>query len=733
MATDLYIDGKLCDLEKKEVIAMSYGVNRLTDIESRQGFYSNTFKLPLTARNLDVFGIPTELNSSDTTRWERLECSIESDGIIQIGFAQLQSVQDTLSVVVKGGNSGFIEAIRDLQLVELDLSDLDHAVTLANVEANRFNDYTDGFVYPDVDYNLLSKITNPVPYWYLYHAVFFDSILRAIVSGAGYTIAGDILSDSLFKKMVLPFSREFLRVDEAFILANSFRAKGQTGDIIKSSGGQLSQFALGFDNDSTEGYFDNPNDFNLAATTTLLASSAYYNPTVAVIQAVKFKMTFEVKDWNTDCELTIRLRGTTTTGQVAQSSTIYEHHSSENPDANGFYTIDLFANISEIPTTNTSIRVEMYNPVSSYVFSIDVISAEMYNEVSSAYSNTYDLDVAANLPDMSQSNFIKYLANAFCLLITTNPYTKVVSFDFFDNVPTNTVDDWSSKIDISEKAKITPNYGNYLRNNFFKYDNNKSDEGIKTDLDFGEYNIENTNIVSGNKDVYKAPFSASKPIPFFPERFFIDLSSATEQAEHSFSSMVIASGVASITVATTSGFEENGIVVFKDLNQATTLDGDLLNGLEKVQILEVVSPTVFTIQGVAATASTSGIVIHMKNAGESKDPKPRVGVHEVVDTDGVGLIQLINGSTVFQTSRLTFTDIKFSNLIPKYGSTLTSIILKPQMVNLLMRLSAVDINQLDFTRPKWIEMYQCYFYLSFVSQYKVNQVDSTEVELIKLP
>jgi len=50
-----------------------------------------------------------------------------------------------------------------------------------------------------------------------------------------------------------------------------------------------------------------------------------------------------------------------------------------------------------------------------------------------------------------------------------------------------------------------------------------------------------------------------------------------------------------------------------------------------------------------------------------------------------------------------------------------------------MRLSAVDINQIDFSKPKWIDLYNCYFYLSFVNQYKVNQVDSTEVELIKLP
>ena len=114
MATELYIDGKLCDLSKKEVITLSLGVNRLTDIQSRQGYYSNTFKLPKTANNLDIFGIPNELNSTDTKRWERLECYIITEGIYQVfGFAQLQSVQDDLSVVVKGGNADWIGLLNE--------------------------------------------------------------------------------------------------------------------------------------------------------------------------------------------------------------------------------------------------------------------------------------------------------------------------------------------------------------------------------------------------------------------------------------------------------------------------------------------------------------------------------------------------------------------------------------------------------------------------------------------
>jgi len=180
MATELYIDGKLCDLEKKEVIAMSYGVNRLTDIESRQGFYSNTFKLPLTANNLGIFGIPTELNSSDTTRWERLECSIESDGIIQIGFAQLQSVQDTLSVVVKSGNASWIEDLTGKLLSDLDMSEYDHIPTVTNVSNNRFNDYTDGYIYPDIDYGQLSTKTGTISHLLLRPSLFLKPIIDKI-------------------------------------------------------------------------------------------------------------------------------------------------------------------------------------------------------------------------------------------------------------------------------------------------------------------------------------------------------------------------------------------------------------------------------------------------------------------------------------------------------------------------------------------------------------------------
>ena len=741
MATELWVDGKLCDLEKKEVIAMSYGVNRLTDIQSRQGYYSNTFKLPKTANNLEIFGIPTELNSTDTKRWERLECYILTDGIYQVlGFAQLQSVQDDLSVVVKGGNSQFVDDIRDLKLEDLNLSTLDHIRNLTNIDAARFNDYTDGYVYPDVDYNFLKNLNNPLPYWFMYPAVFVDSILRAIVTDAGYTIAGEVLDNATFKKMVVPFSRPFLRTSSDYVTNNQFKAKMQVGNLAVSTvSPYIGNYAAGFNNDSTDGYFDNPNAFTLGGWGggAFGTPNAFYIPPVAAIQTINFTTTFTVTNWDVArSNFQIRIYGLTSdsagTGNT-QPSSIYIHQ--DEADANGTFTIQLSATETGIPSPNIHIKFELLDTTSGFgAFNVDALSGVMWNEVSDRYDDVSDLDMAANLPDMKQPDFVKYLVNAFSLLIVTDTFTNEVSFKFFDDIPTNTGEDWSDKIDKSDSPKFTPNYGSYLRNNLFQYSNNKSDDALKTLPDYGEHIIINPNVEKGKKVVYKAPFSASRPLPALPDRMFIGLSDAKDIAEFALSSYVTTSNIATVTVTTTDGFSSGDSVFFKALDSSVTLDTVNIEGLKGVTIKEVVSSTTFTINGLSAGNATAGIVGYMKDADKTKDPKPRIAIHnEVVLDNNTALIQLINGTAVTKASRLTFIDLEFENLISNYSAVLSSIIISPQMVGMLMRLSTSDINQIDFTKPKWIALFDCYFYLSYINQYKVNEVDSTGVELIRLP
>ena len=54
--TEIYIDSQLIDLYDEEEIVVSFAVNNLFDIESRDGTYSNTFKIPATHTNNKIFG-----------------------------------------------------------------------------------------------------------------------------------------------------------------------------------------------------------------------------------------------------------------------------------------------------------------------------------------------------------------------------------------------------------------------------------------------------------------------------------------------------------------------------------------------------------------------------------------------------------------------------------------------------------------------------------------------------
>lgn len=747
MNVRLFINYQEVELSKRDVIALSYGVNRLTDIQSRQGYYSNTFRLPKTATNLEIFGYPDQLNATDTKRWERLTSWVESDGVqVVYGFAQLQSIGNELEVVVKGGNSDIVDLIRDKDLSSLDLSTYNHVINLANVDANRFNDYTDGYVYPDVDYNYLRNLTNPIPYFFLFPAMFARPVLDKIITEAGYTMQGDILDIETFDKMVIPFSREFPRVSSAFRTANQFKARLEPQTLTysglptppPSSAAEYMRAVAGFDNDSTDGYFDNPSAFTLGSWDSITGGTvnptplSYYLPSIQTNQTIYFQCRIVVTGWTSGCRLTIGLSGDT---YNQWQDSVYRHE--DEADDNGTFDISLEVYQDDIPSGGNYVQV-LLDGVTGPTYpdypnapSVEFVSGSMYNVVHAQHNYANDFQMSANLPDMKQSEFLKYIVNAFCLLIDTNPVTNTVTFSQFDNVPSNPPVDWSDKIDESEDETIVPNYGNYSKNNVLKYSNNTNDEALKTDPDYGEHTITSTYALEGEKTLYQSKFSASKSLDDYPTRMFIHYFDG-EAREQAITDITIGNGI--VTCESTEDMNEGDTVIFKDLNSSIQLGGEDLEGLKGATILEITSDTTFDLKGsTTGTAPTSGTLIHLIDADKTKDPKPRIAIHEVVDGGDVGLIQLINGTTVTQASQLTFVDLEFPNLYANHGVLLTSIIDSPQMVKQLIRLSALDINALDFSKPIWIDKYGCLFYLSYVDQFKTNQVDSTEVELVKLP
>ena len=711
MATELWIDGKLCDLRRKEVIAMSYGVNRLTDIESRQGYFSNTFNLPKTANNLDVFGMPNELNSNSIIRWENLPCSIITDGVYQVfGFAQLQSVKDDISVVVKGGNADWIDLLSGKELTDLDLSDLDHIQNLANVTANRFNDYTSHYVYPDIDYGMIKNLNGSISHFMLFPSVFVKTLIDRMFSQNGFALTNVLDSVELYQQLVMPFSNDEMLHSNSWVQSKGFNVHvpAHTIDVVDG----IATWYAGIDNDSTGGFFDNDNQITLGAWDNS-GALAGYTPNEPVDQSFTAVIEFTVTDWINGTS--ILNFGFVNVG-VLESFVNYNHTDAEG---NGVFTATISARtITELFQT---IEVDSRN------VGVTIDSAIMTNIPEDTYIRGSVWDFSRNLPaKFKQLDLIKYVVNAFSLIIVPDMTNNSIEFVYFDDIPNNTGEDWSDKVDLTETEEITPNYGKYKRNNLLEYAIDTGDSSLSESKDLGKHTIVNTLKPEGELKIYKAPLSLCNRIFTMREtmtKAFIDLNSSESREE-------VITGFAgqTVTLAANTEFAIGDELLFADTDGGQGFDGRIVMVIDKPT-----SNTLTVVPGSVATPSaTTGRAINIGQYYELKTRKPRIGVHKVV-TDSPSPIQLIGATTVTSASEVYFDGIVWEVLVATYWSTLTAIIQRPQMVNMLMRLSASDINQVDFTKPKWIDRFNCFFYLSYINQYKVNEVDSTEVELIKLP
>jgi hypothetical protein len=108
-----------------------------------------------------------------------------------------------------------------------------------------------------------------------------------------------------------------------------------------------------------------------------------------------------------------------------------------------------------------------------------------------------------------------------------------------------------------------------------------------------------------------------------------------------------------------------------------------------------------------------------------------------------GSVDYIDGTTTTNvTTNLPVTwfirtdktyNLGFANsLIPSYYNTLQRVLDRTKIVNVNVRLTPLDINQLDFLKPVYIDKFNSYFYISKISGFDSTKVDSVEVELVKL-
>jgi hypothetical protein len=172
--------------------------------------------------------------------------------------------------------------------------------------------------------------------------------------------------------------------------------------------------------------------------------------------------------------------------------------------------------------------------------------------------------------------------------------------------------------------------------------------------------------------------------------------------------------------------------------------GPLVSGAVKVNGMDVVGRSMFieeingwtlTVDESMTSATANNVAAKVIAVNDWKKPAtttPRIAIHRNI-VSANWPINVIGAAPETRGSEVYSSFIHWDVLAAAHWQTITAIIARPHMVTVLMRLSAADINVLDFTRPKYVAYFQAFFLLSFVNQFRVDATASTEVELVKLP
>jgi len=114
MNLELYFNDQLADFDQEDVIAGSYALNRLGEIKNRQGYITNTYNLPFSNPNKQIFENAELPNNYSTVPYTLMRHRAVIEGVeVFNGFAKIELSSDHYEVTGFAGNTDFFSLIKD--------------------------------------------------------------------------------------------------------------------------------------------------------------------------------------------------------------------------------------------------------------------------------------------------------------------------------------------------------------------------------------------------------------------------------------------------------------------------------------------------------------------------------------------------------------------------------------------------------------------------------------------
>lgn len=242
MIYELYLNGEKADIRQDIGMQLSFNIDDINKFGSRDTSFSKTIVLPGNANNNKLLGFVADLGSFNTfdagaaniganfNVAQTTKAELRGNGLLLIkGVFRLLNIVKDKDIIeyegaVFGELGGFIAAIGNGKLEELDFSDYDHTYNRAAIVGSWDTINGSGYYYPLIDYGTHSSadiygiVKAKVDYNYLTFrpALYVKEYMDKIFSAGGYTYESTFFDSAFFKKLIIPNNQKGIFKKESY-------------------------------------------------------------------------------------------------------------------------------------------------------------------------------------------------------------------------------------------------------------------------------------------------------------------------------------------------------------------------------------------------------------------------------------------------------------------------------------------------------------------------------------
>lgn len=674
MDISIKIGDEFLDVGKTD-FSIIRAVNDIANIENRQGSMSNDFDITLTATNQRILGYANLSNIvyTDKRPSKKIPAEIyQRNTRIASGYIQIVNTnyrEGKITITFYGDNIDIFDSLKSINLKDLDLSRYNH-IYRGNIVAasSALIGRTEGYVYAPVNYG--NKDSSSVIEFKMQRQSPLNPLEED--AGDGREILPSTFLHTIFSQMAYQIG---------YTVGGNFKYNPIYNKLVLPFSNQFfinkaserSYFKCQYDTDKSYS-FPGVHDFQFDSKEDPSGSFNLSNSEYTSPEALRGKVVFHMKIPQA-AVIGVYVNGVLQVS-ITKSPNIYDF---------------------ETPTyivLNTGDKLSF--KVSGAGSGIDVLAGSYITfSIDNKISEGSLVELSETLPELTCADILKDILIRYGLILNTDYERKIININQFSTIKNNIhlAKDWSSKLDISEDIYSEYNtlIDNYAKVNKFKNKEDSSDSLLKDylnkyDTGFGDgsFSIDN-DFIEAEKDLYESCF-------------------APTICSYAFKFSILGEPISYAYLPRIQRYDSDGNLTQKPIPRIAIYYGD-------IDYSEIASdPFVISSSDGDYTYNTVPFIYFYKeDIGTTlKEFKENLcfGDPFVDQPNGINLI-----------------DRNYSDYIKVFN--------EGYLFYASIRINEIDMNQLDYSIPIYLQRYKSYYALNKIDGYQ-GDGSSTPCELIKL-